>query len=143
MINSSKNFTQKKIMKKKTITFLVALCLSIQPIAFAHSGGTDSNGCHADSVSHHCHGDGGSSSDFGRYFKIIGISLGVIFISALIISHYGGFDAVESNSADILLNEDGVIFATPHDTNDWNIHSSFQQEWDGDSSARIEFIKEF
>ena len=128
---------------KKTTILLVSLILSVQPIAFAHSGGTDSNGCHGGSVPRHCHGGGGSSSDSGDTLKIIGISLGVIFISALIISHYGGFDAVESNSADILLNEDGVIFATPLNASDWNIHSSFQQEWDSDSSARIDFIKEF
>ena len=132
-------------MKKKTVAFLVALCLSIQPIAFAHSGGTDSNGCHGGSVSRHCHG-GSSSSSAGDTLKIIGICVGALLITALIIKHVknnGMLDAVESNPADILLNEDGVIFATPHDTNDWNIHSSFQQEWDGDSSARIEFIKEF
>ena len=130
---------------KKTIILLVSLILSMQPIAFAHSGGTDSNGCHAGSVPRHCHG-GSSSSSAGDTFKIIGICVGVLLITALIIEHgknNGMLDAVESNPADISLNKDGVIFATPHDTSDWNIHSSFQQEWDGDSSARIDFIREF
>ena len=38
------------------------LTLLLSSILYAHSGGTDSNGCHAGSQPYHCHGGGGYSS---------------------------------------------------------------------------------
>jgi len=47
---------------KKTI--IAALVVTLVPGAvFAHSGGTDANGCHAGSQPYHCHNSGSSSSE--------------------------------------------------------------------------------
>jgi hypothetical protein len=34
---------------------LILACLSFSSVSFAHSGGTDSNGCHAGTKPYHCH----------------------------------------------------------------------------------------
>lgn|GEM_PF-1733462 len=50
-----------KTLFNQLATPLVALCT--MSTAFAHSGGTDANGCHAGTQPYHCHG--GSSSGSG------------------------------------------------------------------------------
>lgn len=52
-------------MKKLIIAFLMMAFLPTT--LFAHSGGTDGNGCHAGTQQYHCHndGDGNSSSSSG------------------------------------------------------------------------------
>ncbi|MEZ8088302.1 YHYH domain-containing protein [Vibrio sp. 1S139] len=39
-------------MKKLVITCLM---IGVSGLAFAHSGGTDANGCHAGTKPYHCH----------------------------------------------------------------------------------------
>jgi hypothetical protein len=48
MLNSEEN-------KMKNIFATIAVCMSFATPALSHSGGTDSNGCHAGSKPHHCH----------------------------------------------------------------------------------------
>ncbi len=44
-------------MKKILMLVLVTLLMSIGSVVYAHSGGTDANGCHVDSRTgvRHCH----------------------------------------------------------------------------------------
>ena len=125
-------------MKKKTVTFLVALCLSIQPIALAHSGGTNSDGCHnvSSNGTYHCHGE---SDDYkwGRILAVLGISIGVILILSWYSNKQGTFKV-----SDLEATENGVMFVPP-DTGGWDVHSSFKQELDGETTTHIEFVKEF
>lgn len=41
-------------MKTSFLLLLVGLVMSSQAV-FAHSGGTDANGCHAGTKTYHCH----------------------------------------------------------------------------------------
>ena len=128
-------------MKKKTVAFLVALCLSIQSVAFAHSGGTNRDGCHnvSRNGTYHCHGESYKSdeTDWGQIFAVIGISIGVIVIASLVLNRQGVFKV-----SDLEVTENGTVFVSP-DTGGWDVHSSFKQELDGETTTRIEFVKEF
>ena len=125
-------------MKKKTAAFLVALCLSIQSVAFAHSGGTNSDGCHnvSSNGTYHCHGE---SDDYkwGRILAVLGISIGVIVIASWVLNRQGVFKV-----SDLEVTENGAVFVSP-DTGGWDVHSSLKQELDGETTTRIEFVKEF
>ena len=126
-------------MKKKTVAFLVALCLSIQSVAFAHSGGTNSDGCHnvTRDGTYHCHGES-KESNWGLILTVLGISLGVIVIASLVSSSRQGVSKV----SDLEVTENGAVFVSP-DTGGWDVHSSFKQELDGETTTHIEFVKEF
>ncbi len=40
---------------KKIFVLLIALMSLFSTVTFAHSGGTDANGCHAGKKPYHCH----------------------------------------------------------------------------------------
>ena len=46
-------------------------------MAFAHSGGTDANGCHAGSQPYHCHNGSGSSSGSVDSGILVGLGVAV------------------------------------------------------------------
>ena len=68
---------------RKIIPIALSLFLVISTIAqsFAHSGGTDSNGCHAGSQPYHCHN---SKSGFGEYEDALTI-VSVIVVGLVVI----------------------------------------------------------
>lgn len=75
--------------------FVIALMifgLATNP-AFAHSGGTDSRGCHAGSQPYHCHN---SKSGLGEYedaltlIGIICVGLLVVYIMSISMNSMGG-----------------------------------------------------
>ena len=62
---------------------IVAAVLASTGPAVAHSGGTDSNGCHNSSGGHHCHGGGGDEDVDGDTLTVLFV-LGAIGGLALI-----------------------------------------------------------
>ena len=53
---------------------LLVLFLLVSTNVYSHSGGTDSNGCHAGSQPYHCHNDGDSSSaDLDGLGTVVGV----------------------------------------------------------------------
>ena len=55
----SQNFwvvSKMRFKMKCTVSIIVALSMLAPTFASAHSGGTDSNGCHSGTQAYHCHG---------------------------------------------------------------------------------------
>ncbi len=64
---------------RRVLVCLVALGLVAAPMSvYAHSGGTDSNGCHVG----HCHGGGGGGDSDGG--EVVAIVAGVVLLGLII-----------------------------------------------------------
>jgi hypothetical protein len=71
---------------KSTLSLLLTLSLLISTPAFAHSGGTDSNGCHTNTSTgdYHCHNSGSGGGGGGQLSQgaIVGLAIGGFVIAA-------------------------------------------------------------
>ncbi len=77
--------------KYKLISSILGVCLSLPTHVFAHSGGTNSDGCHNDNINggYHCHDSKSSSSGGG----------GEIILAVLVVgAAYWYYSTLEPNS---------------------------------------------
>lgn len=79
-------FSNKKIIRNSTTALIIIFYSSV---CLAHSGGTDSNGCHNDNIhgGYHCHN--GSSDSGGSSDSSVGNLIGGIAIGFLILYIFG------------------------------------------------------
>ncbi len=69
---------------KMLIASILILSIMTTNVGFAHSGGTDSNGCHAGSQPYHCHGDSEEGGDPTVALIVLGSIIvvgGIVLIS--------------------------------------------------------------
>lgn len=73
------------------IILVLILSLMAAPLSsYAHSGGTDANGCHGGSEPYHCHGTEGGSSGGGslgggdEFVIVLGVVVGVTLLGLMV-----------------------------------------------------------
>lgn len=101
-----------EFIMKFSIVFLL-LCFFYIPNTYAHSGGTDKNGCHAGSQPYHCHNGGSSSENAGLDFNGWDFNLGYQYlIDESQISPYIGFSVGRSDHHESI--QGGIDFGFKH-----------------------------
>ena len=96
-------------MRAVLVAFLCVSFLTTN-ISYAHSGGTDSDGCHAGSQPYHCHG--GGDTDAGTVTLIV---LGsAVVVGGLIWLIYWGASYNQQNPQPVsIINNDDGLAAIP------------------------------
>jgi hypothetical protein len=91
-------------LNMKLLTIFLFLCFFYISATYAHSGGTDKNGCHAGSQPYHCHNEGSSSENAGLNFNEWDLNLGYQYlIDESQISPYIGFSVGKSDHHESIL----------------------------------------
>jgi hypothetical protein len=68
-------------LRYRLISTVLGVCLSLPTQVFAHSGGTNSDGCHNDNINggYHCHNSKSSSSSGGSEILIAALVVGAAY----------------------------------------------------------------
>ena len=104
---------------KQVISLIVATSMLMPTVVSAHSGGTDSNGCHSGSQPYHCHNS--KSEDLDINWE--GVAIGVLLLWGLT---YFTRDKTEKN---YFLNKEtdnasGSLYFLPHADIDQGLNPS-------------------
>ena len=107
---------------KQIIALCVATTMLMPSVGSAHSGGTDSNGCHAGSQPYHCHD---SKSD---ELNVEAMAIGVLLLLAIRYFSSGSKDSEQSFVEDVN-NESRKSYLLPKTEVDENLNPSVGLEW--------------
>ena len=107
---------------KQIIALCVATTMLMPSVVSAHSGGTDSNGCHAGSQPYHCHN---SKND---ELNVEAMAIGVLLLLAIRYFSSGSKDSEQSFVEDVN-NESRKYYLLPKTEVDEKLNPSVGLEW--------------